>query len=297
MSEAPSGIFLGSEIAQGDTDAMFHVIPVPLEKSVSYGSGAGLGPQAIIEASDQLETFDQIHGEPCFLGIRTEAPVDCTSEAAEVMAAIRARTRAVAENRKLPFVLGGEHTVSYGAVMGVADAYADAEIGIVHFDAHGDLRESYEGSIWSHASVIKRLVDEGLKIFQLGIRNISMEELAVRAARPEQIQYLDAVDICRPTHQHQVTLPANFPQKIYITVDIDGLDAAVMPATGTPVPGGLTFWQLIDLLECAVQGREVVGMDLVEYAPIPHLQAYDYTAADIAYKMMGIARQAQLQQK
>ncbi|SUO93329.1 agmatinase [Suttonella ornithocola] len=285
-----SGIFLGSEIRQGDKErARFHVIPVPFEKSVSYGGGTAKGPQAIIEASDQLETYDQIQGEPCQFGIYTHQAVDCRGEAADVMQRIREATKAVAEKGNIPFVLGGEHTVSYGAVMGVVDAYPNERIGVVQFDAHADLRESYEGSIWSHASVMKRLVDENLPLFQIGVRAISMEECAVRDEFPAQIHYLDAKTICAENPQFRFALPADFPKKIYLTVDIDGLDGAIMPATGTPVPGGLSFWQLIALLQSAVEGREVVGMDLVEYAPISGLHVYDYTAADLAYKMMSVA--------
>lgn len=286
-----SGIFLGSEIAQGLRDrAYFHVIPAPFEKSVSYGGGTASGPQAIIAASDQLETYDQIQGEPCELGIYTHQAVDCRGEAGDVMERIREVTRKVALTRQLPFVLGGEHTVSYGAVMGVVDAYPDEAIGIIQFDAHADLRESYEGSIWSHASVIKRLVDEGLPVFQLGVRAISMEERRLRDSLPSQIHFLDGREICAENPKFRLTLPTDFPKKLYVTVDIDGLDGAIMPATGTPVPGGLSFWQLLSLLQSAVEGREIVGMDLVEYAPINGLHVYDYTAADLAYKMMGIAQ-------
>lgn len=289
MAAPASGIFLGSEIEQGNAaTSKFHIIPVPFEKSVSYGGGTAKGPQAIIDASDQLETYDQLHGEPCRLGIHTHQPVDCRGDAADVMQRIREAAAAAARTGNIPFVLGGEHTVSYGAVMGVVDAYPDEQIGVVQFDAHADLRESYEGSVWSHASVMKRLVDEGLPLFQLGIRAISMEEQGVRDEFPAQIHYLDAKTLCRENLQHHFALPADFPKKIYITVDIDGLDGAAMPATGTPVPGGLSFWQLLGLLESACEGREVVGMDLVEYAPIGGLHVYDYTAADLAYKMMGI---------
>ena len=264
-------IFLGSEIRQpAPDDALFHVIPVPYEKTVSYGGGTAEGPAAIIEASNQLETYDQLHGEPCRLGIYTQEAVDCRGEAGDILQRIRERTRATAESGSLPFVLGGEHTVSYGAVMGVVDAFPDERIGVVQFDAHADLRENYEGSIWSHACVMKRLVDEGLPLCQIGAR---------------------ALLICRPP-QHDLRLPENFPQKIYVTVDIDGLDGALMPATGTPVPGGLGWWQLLDLLGSIARQRQIVGLDLVEFAPIRGLHVYDFTAADLAYKMMGITAHA-----
>lgn len=207
------------------------------------------------------------------------------------MLRIRERVRGVAAQGSLPFVLGGEHTVSYGAVMGVADAYPNERIGVVQFDAHADLRESYEGSIWSHACVMKRLVDEGISLFQVGVRALSLDEQAVRDEFPAQITAYDARDICRPP-LHDLSLPAHFPEKIYITVDIDGLDATLMPATGTPVPGGLGWWQLLDLLTTIARQRQVVGMDLVEFAPIRGLHVYDFTAADLAYKMMGIVERS-----
>ncbi|MBR1374807.1 MAG: agmatinase [Cardiobacteriaceae bacterium] len=284
-----SGIFLGSEIKQGGEDALFHIFPVPFEKSVSYGQGTANGANAIVAASDQLETFDQITGEACKFGIHTHQAIDCRGTPSDVMQRIRAQTEQSAANKKIPFVFGGEHTVSYGAIRGVADAYGEQAIGVVQFDAHADLRDNYEGSPWSHASVMKRVVDDGLMLFQLGVRAISMEEKAIRAELPSQIQYIDALDLCRPIPRHDFVLPANFPEKIYISVDIDALDASVMPATGTPVPGGLAFWQLIDLIQAAARDRQIVGMDLVEFAPISGFHAYDYLAADLAYKMMGIA--------
>lgn len=288
----PQTIFLASEMAQPPCqDALFHIVPVPYEKTVSYGGGTKNGPSAIISASNQLETWDGF-SEPCMQGIYTHQAIDCDAHAEEVMARIRQQNRQIAQMGGIPFVLGGEHTVSYGAVMGVVDAYPNEAIGIVHFDAHADLRDEYEGSPWSHASVIKRLVDENLPIFQLGIRAISKEEQILRNKNGQQIQYLDAQTLCRPTIQHQFRLPENFPDKIYLTVDIDGLDGTVMPATGTPVPGGLGYWQLLDLFACACQEREVLGMDLVEFAPIEGFHVYDYTAAELAYKMMGIVERA-----
>jgi len=281
-------IFLNSEINQPASEsALFHIIPVPYEKTVSYGGGTAEGPAAIIEASDQLETYDQLHGEPYRVGIYTEEAVDCRGEAGDILARIRARTRTVAESGNLPFVLGGEHTVSYGAVMGVVDAFPGERIGVVQFDAHADLRESYEGSIWSHACVMKRLVDEGLPLCQIGVRALSLDEQAVRHEFPAQITAHDARVICRPP-QHNLRLPENFPQKIYITFDVRGWAGALVRQPGPQGPGGLGWWQLLDLLDNIAQQRQIVGLDLVEFAPIRGLHVYDFTAADLAYKMMGI---------
>lgn len=285
--------FLSSEIEQGSPNsALFHVIPVPFERSVSYGGGTSMGPEAIIRASNQLETFDQLGNVPCDAGIYTHATVDCRGEVGDVLERIRKSTKMVAEKGNIPFVLGGEHTVSYGAIMGVVDAFPNEKIGVIQFDAHADLRESYEGSVWSHACVMKRVLDEGLPIMQIGVRAISNEELAIRTQFPSQIGFYDAREICGENPKFELVLPENFPKHVYITVDIDGLDSAVMPATGTPVPGGLSFWQLISLLRSALRDRVVLGMDLVEYAPIPILHSCDYTAADLAYKMMGLVYQS-----
>ncbi|MDO4643613.1 MAG: agmatinase [Cardiobacteriaceae bacterium] len=287
-------IFLGSEISQPSPDnALFHIIPVPYEKSVSYGGGTAEGPVAIIDASAQLETFDQLGSEPCRQGIYTHAAIDCHGEAGDVLSRIREKVHTVTAQGHLPFVFGGEHTISYGAVMGVVDAFPNERIGVVQFDAHADLRESYEGSMWSHACVMKRLVDEGLPLCQIGVRAMSLDEQAVRDEFPAQIITHDARVICR-SPQHEIRLPEYFPQKVYITVDIDGLDSALMPATGTPVAGGLGWWQLIDLLSAIANQRQVVGLDLVEFAPIRGLHVYDFTAADLAYKMMGIIERSQL---
>lgn len=292
-----SNIFLGSEIEQPKEDeALFHIVPVPYEHSVSYGGGTANGPKAIIVASDQLETTDGI-SEPCNEGIYTHPAIDCDGDAETVMQRIREVNARIAKRGQIPVVLGGEHTVSYGAVMGVADAYPDEPLGVIQFDAHADLRDSYEGSKWSHASVMKRLVDEGMHLFQLGVRAMSVAEQGVRDEHKDRIHWLDAREICRQNPQHSFTLPENFPKKVYITVDIDGLDGAIMPATGTPVPGGLTFWQMVDLIESAARQREVVGIDVVEFAPIDGLHVYDYTSAEVTYKMMGsVARNRKMKE-
>lgn len=278
--------FLASEIQQPAlNEALFHLIPVPYEHSVSYGAGTRNGPSTIIHASDQLETHDQLGGEPYKFGIYTHEAVDCRGEVGVILERIRHATKTVAERQQIPFVFGGEHTISYGAVMGVKDVHE--KIGVIQIDAHADLREEYQGSIWSHACVMKRLADEGLPIIQLGVRAISIEEQSVRNGYPNQIRYADAKDFCNPP-KHHYDIPADFPEKVYLTVDIDGLDGTVMPATGTPVAGGLSWWQLIDIIKSIASQRNIVGMDLVEFSPIQGFHVYDFMAADLAHKMMGI---------
>ena len=293
MSEAE--IFLGSELEQPRaSDALFHVIPVPYEASVSYGGGTAAGPAAIIAASQQLETRDQLGSEPGHWGIYTQEPVDCRGTPEALMARLRQLSGALVERGQIPVVLGGEHSLSYGTVMGAVDGVG-GRLGVVQIDAHADLRQDYEGSIWSHACVMKRLVDEGLPLAQLGTRAVSSEEQALREARPTQIHYVDARQFCNPP-QHGYALPADFPEHIYLSVDIDGLDSAVMPATGTPVPGGLGWWQLLDVVADIARQRRIVAFDVVEFAPLAGFHSYDFLAADLVYKLMGIVGRSRFPQ-
>ena len=172
-------IFLGSEIDQPDPNkAMFHVLPVPFEKTVSYGGGTGKGPAAILDASWQLEEWDG-KSKPCDAGIYTCAPVDCSVSAEQVIENIAKATADIVRHGAMPVVLGGEHTVTYGVLKGLKDAGVD-DFGIVQIDAHADLRQAYEGDLLSHASVMKRAVDMGIPLYQLGIRAFCEEEIAFR---------------------------------------------------------------------------------------------------------------------
>src|SRR5690554_2896648 len=162
-------IFLGSEIDQAaPTQAMFHVLPVPYEKTVSYGGGTAQGPSAILTASWQLEKWDG-KGTPCDLGIYTCPPVDCSVSSQQAIENIAKATTEIINNGGIPVVLGGEHTVTYGVIKGLKDAGIE-DFGIVQVDAHADLRHAYEGDMLSHASVMKRAVDLGIPLYQLGIR-------------------------------------------------------------------------------------------------------------------------------
>lgn len=265
---------------------MFHVIPVPFEKSVSYGGGTANGPQAILKASQQLETYDGFSC-PCDEGIYTTDPVDCQGDAEMVIASIKEVVSQVYQyGDKIPFLLGGEHTVTNGAIQALHETGVD--FGIVQFDAHADLRNSYEGSPWSHACVMKRAVDLGIPVFQLGARALSLEEVEVRNDHPEQIFDLDGYELGTAGIGDGALLPDSFPEKIYVTIDVDGLDPSIMPATGTPVPGGIGWYQMQALLRKVATERKIIGADIVELAPIEGLHAADFTAARLVYDLMGI---------
>lgn len=274
--------FLASELtaAERSDDALFRVIPVPLERTVSYGSGTNLGPAAIIEASNELERL--CHGrEPCAHGIVTETPLDCDGPLPDVMERLAARTSAAVTAGKIPVTLGGEHSLSYGAVMGVARALG-RPIGLVQIDAHADLRIAYQGERHSHASVMHLLAEEGVKLAQFGVRALCQQELDERAKHG--VFAVDGEELVTKA-LHAVDLPEDFPELVYVSFDVDGLDPAFMPATGTPVPGGLNYFQAVHLVEHALKGRRCVGLDVVELAPDGNA-AWDFTAAQVTYRLM-----------
>lgn len=277
-------IFLGSEIEHPKPeDALFHIVPVPFERTVSYGGGTNEGPSAILEASWQLEEWDG-KSKPCDLGIYTHDPVDCNADADQVIENIAAAVKPICEMGKMPVGIGGEHTVTYGIIKGMLDA-GMKDFGIVQIDAHADLREAYEGDKYSHASVMKRCVDEGIPLYQLGIRAFCEEEIEIR--KKHGVYYQDADDIV-PQNISAIELPEDFPKKVFFTLDIDGMDPSVFPSTGTPVPGGLGWYQTLGLFESVAKQREIIGFDIMEFAPIEGFHAYDFAASLLMYKMMGI---------
>lgn len=280
--------FLESDLVPVSAEhARFHVIPVPYERTTSYGKGTALGPAAILEASQQLEVFDGA-GSPGEAGIHTQPAVDCTGAAGEVMDAIAARVGRALDMGALPVMLGGEHTVTLGAALALKARGIEA--GFVQFDAHADLRAEYEGSEYSHACVMRRVHELGFSILQLGVRDLCREEAQYRQ-NAQGIHFFDAEELRHGLPERPI-VPAGFPDLIYITFDVDGLDAAVMPATGTPQPGGLGWYDALDLLRAVTTDRRVVGMDIVELAPQPLFHGATFTAAKLTYRMMGMGSQA-----
>lgn len=265
--------------------ARFHVLPVPYEKTVSYGGGTAKGPAAIIAASSQLERWDGA-SDPGAEGIYTWPAIDCSRPAPQVIDAIAAAVAKILALGKTPVVLGGEHTVTGGVIRGYLDAGV-RDFGVVQIDAHADLRDAYEGDPLSHASVMRRVVEAGVPLVQLGNRAYCQEE---REARKTYGVHAFDADQLVPQGIHAITLPADFPPKVFFTLDVDGIDPAVLPATGTPVPGGLGWYQTLGLFESVARQRRIVGFDILEFAPIAGFHAYDFAAALLAYKLMGIVQ-------
>jgi agmatinase len=264
------------------------VIPFGLEATVSYGAGTGDGPEAIIAASPYLDFFDdEFWCEPYRrFGLATlDAPApDADLETA--MRQIADLVEGVLAAGKFPLVLGGEHSLTAGGIRPFVARWP--ELAILHFDAHTDLRDSYEESPYSHACAMRRVLDHpGVSLVSVGIRCISAEEAEFFDDNRDRITVHWGREKSRWRIEDIVAPLRGKP--IFISFDVDGLDPSVMPATGTPEPGGLLFYEACEIMRAAAEVGRIVGGDLVEFAPIAGQHAWDVTAARLAYKMMSYA--------
>jgi len=264
------------------------VVPFGLEASVSYGAGTAAGPAAIIAASQQLELYDdELQCEPYLgFGVATLRAPEIARPMEAALGQLAGIVETVTEQKKFPLVLGGEHALTAGAIRPLAARHKD--LVVLQLDAHADLRDGYLGNRYSHAAAMRRVLDHaGVSLVSVGIRAISKEEVDFAAANRDRITIHWARDRARRNVEEIVAPLKGRP--VYVTFDVDVLDAAVMPATGTPTPGGLGFDQALAILRRACETGNVVGADLVELAPIKGLHACDYTAAALAYKILSYA--------
>lgn len=272
--------FHGDDVkASPPNQALFHVVPVPFENSVTYGSGTAKGPRAIIEASSQLELL-ACGNIPAEHGIYTAPAVDCSGSSEAVLRRIENTIASVGQHC-IPVVLGGEHTVTCGVIPALQNRYE--RFGVIQFDAHADLRNVYEGTAYNHACVMRRIHERGIPIYQIGTRSYSLEEQEYRSKH--EIPFTDSEEIWRKGTTLQ--LPTDFPDLVYLTFDIDALDSSILPATGTPVPGGLNWYQAMWIIEQIMNSRVCIGFDVVELAPIENLHASSFAAAQLTYNIMG----------
>ncbi len=286
----PENAFGGEEVGQGPApqDARAVIIPFPLEATVSYGHGTAEGPDAIIAASTELEFFDEVLWREPYreFGIATLETLQPATPVAAALEQLAAIVGVVLEEGKFPLVLGGEHALTAGAIRPFAAAHED--LVVLHFDAHTDLRDGYEGEPFSHAAALRRVLDHAnVKLVSVGIRNISAEEVPFLEANRDRVAIHWAKDRKRWRIDDIVAPLTGRP--IYVTFDVDGFDASLMPATGTPEPGGFFFDEACDILGAAGAAGTIVGADVVELAPIPGLHACDFTAAKLVYKILAAA--------
>jgi agmatinase len=269
-------------------DARCIVIPFGLEATVSYGGGTAKGPQAILDASHQLELFDEelwreAHKDYGIAAVR-EPKIKKKIEAA--LDQLEEIVEAVLEQDRFPFVLGGEHSLTAGAIRPFAKRYDD--LVVLQFDAHADLRDGYEGEHFSHAAAMRRVLDHpNVTLVSVGIRALSSSEVAFYEKNRDRITIHWGRDQAHWDIEKMVAPLVGKP--VYVTFDIDGLDGAEMPATGTPTPGGIRYLHALEILKRAAEVSKIVGADVVELAPIKGFHLYDYTAAHLCYKIMNYA--------
>jgi len=260
------------------------VLPVPFERTTSYGKGTMAGPAAILRASQAMELYDEeLSGEPYVQGIATLPPfLPEAFDMGEGFAELQAEARIHMERGKFLVTLGGEHSLTQAPVRAAREVYG--EIGVVQFDAHSDLREEFEGTPYSHASVMKRIADEGAPTLAVGIRSLSAPEAQLIRERNLPVIWGHQLDRAEELFPEML---AALPEKIYLTFDIDYFDPALVPATGTPEPGGGQWYPTLRLLRHLFQTKTVVAMDLIELAPIGGHPASDFLAAKLVYKCLG----------
>ena len=276
--------FLGASHASSREDSLFVVLPAPYDATASYGTGARCGPSRIIEASRQLELFDEeLLIEPWKAGIFTEEPLELPVAPEGAAEIIEEAVLEIFRQEKIPVLLGGDHSVATGSIRAASKYFG--KIDILQLDAHADLRDEYQGTGFSHACVMRRVWDLG-NVVQAGIRSLSKVEwefLKRHDRRP-----VSAREIVENFDNALETILSGLSGRpLYITIDLDCLDPSVMPATGTPEPGGLAWYQLLKILRSVAGQSEVMGFDIVELAPAPCLHYPEFTAARLVYRMMG----------
>lgn len=281
--------FLGTAVKPSKPeDAFFHVLPVPYAGSHSSGTTIGDAPAAILQGSQELETWDG-RSVPARHGIYTHPAVDCKGSAEKVLEKVAAQVAAIITKNKFPIGLGGDGAVSYGMVKGLLDAGME-NLGVVHIDAQAGLKDVDGSDSWCEACVMKRIVDEDVPLFQLGVRSLSKEETDAR--KVYGVKFYDA-DYLVSRNITKVELPADFPENIFLSIDIDAFDPSVFPSPRA-VPGGLGWWQLLSMVESISQQADIVGMDFTQFNPVAGQPYYDNAAAILVYKIMGMVERARL---
>jgi len=261
------------------------VVPFGLEKTISYGSGTKNGPKEIIKASHQVELYDEeLNCEPYKkIGIKTLKPFKIDKDIKEALKKISDINEEILNKKLFPIIFGGEHSITPGCILPFTKKYKN--LCLLHFDAHADLRESYNGEKFSHASAIKRCLDhKNVSVISFGIRNISKSEISYLKKNSKRINIFWAKDKAKWNLKKFQKLIKN--KTVYLTFDVDGLDSSIMPATGTPEPGGLLWDETLAIIKIAAKNSNIVGADINELAPIKGFNSYNFLVAKLAYKIL-----------
>ena len=261
------------------------VVPFGLEKTVSYGDGTRNGPKEIIKASHQVELYDEeLHCEPYKkIGIKTLKPFKIDKNIIKALKKMSDVNEEILNRKLFPFTFGGEHSITPGCIAPFVKKHK--KICLLHFDAHTDLRESYNGEKFSHASAIKRCLDhKNVSVISFGIRNISESEILFLKKNSYRISIFWAKDKNKWNLKKFKQMIKN--KIVYLTFDVDGLDSSIMPATGTPEPGGLLWDETLDIIRIAAKNSNIVGADINELSPIKGFNSYNFLVAKLAYKIL-----------
>ena len=261
------------------------VVPFGLEKTVSYGSGTKNGPKEIIKASHQVELYDEeLHCEPYKkIGIKTLKPFKIDSNIKKALKKISNTNEEILNKKLFPITLGGEHSITSGCIAPFVKKYK--KLCLLHFDAHADLRQSYNGKKFSHASAIRRCLDyKNVSVISFGIRNISQSEILYLKKNSSRIKIFWAKDKVKWDLNKFKKMIKN--KTVYLTFDVDGLDSSIMPATGTPEPGGLFWDETLNIIKIAAKNSKIVGADINELSPIKGFNSYNFLVAKLAYKIL-----------
>ena len=261
------------------------IVPFGLEKTVSYGGGTRNGPKEIIKASHQVELYDEeLNCEPFRkIGIKTLKPFRIEKNIKKALNTMSKINQEILEKKLFPMTLGGEHSITPGCIAPFTKKFKN--ICLLHFDAHADLRESYNGEKFSHASAIRRCLDyPNVSVVSFGVRNISKYEVPFLKRNSKRIKIFWAKDKNKWDFNKFKELIKN--KTVYITFDVDGLDSGIMPATGTPEPGGLFWDETLNILKIAAKNSNIVGADLNELSPIKGFNSYNFLVAKLIYKIL-----------
>lgn len=296
LSSGPPGLpnetqFLGLPACACDpSSARVVLLPVPLEATVSYGTGTAAGPAAILEASQQVELYDREFDCEAALhyGVHTLEAVSVEEPMEQVLQSISRRVTEIARSGRLLGVLGGEHSLTQAVVAGLAGARPDP-VTVVVLDAHADLRDSYEGTRYSHACVARRLLElpSVEQVLQLGVRSVCPEEMEVIRSCGDRVRVWFSEDVHRGGWQQELGRRIQ-GRSVYLSLDVDGFDPSLVPATGTPEPDGLSWRQGQEILRIVTGQAELAGFDCVELAPVRGLHAADFTVAKLLYRLLNL---------
>jgi agmatinase len=283
--------FIGSEVKKTYQDSQVVIVPIPYEATTTYRKGCEKGPDALIDASDQLELYDEeLQKEVGLeLGIYTYPSIadtrqDPSMTAEKMLQETTEVVKKLIQDQKFAIAIGGEHAITTGVVQAYRETLTEA-FTVVQIDAHGDMRYSYHDSLHNHACVMRRVLEMGLPTLPVAIRSICQEEAEL--IKEKQIPVVWDRDIASQPDWIETAISRITTPKVFITIDVDGIDPSLMPAVGTPEPGGLSWYGLLRFLRRVFETHEVIGCDVMELAPLEESVVSEFTAAKLVYKLIG----------